>query len=199
MNQEDDLELDVTSSEPGEEDDAGHRELPGEGNDSEESDKKEGSNQSLIPSALAGIFRRKRLILSLVVLVMAVGFVSALLLPRISFFGKGSPAATEDLVVSDDFREEKLAPFFIPLSAGVSGRMAVVDAVALWDDLTSLRFQQKEHRIRNRLYQFLLRFEEGGVNLQEKVSSLQLQMSGIVRESLGIEDLTIRVREIKIY
>ena len=94
MNQEDDLELDVTSSEPGEEDDAGHRELPGEGNDSEESDKKEGSNQSLIPSALAGVFRRKRLILSLVVLVMAVGFVSALLLPRISFFGKGSPAAT---------------------------------------------------------------------------------------------------------
>lgn len=199
MNQENDLELDVITSEPDEENDAGHSELPGEGKDPEEPDKKEGANQRLIPFTLAGILRKKRLILSLIVLVTAVGFVSALLLPRISFFGKGSPGATEEVVVSDDFREEKLAPFYIPLSAGVSGTMAAVDAVGLWDDLTSLRFQKKEHWIRNRLYHFLLQFEEGGVNLQEKVSSLQLQMSGIVRESLGIEDLTIRVREIKIY
>jgi hypothetical protein len=199
MNQENDLELDVITSEPDEEDDAGHSALSGEEKDPEEPDKKEGFNQRRVLSALAGIFRKKRLILPLVVLVMAVGFVSALFLLRISFFGKGAPMATEDLAVPDDFREEKLAPFFIPLSAGASGKIAVVDAVALWDDPTALRFKKKEHQIRNRLYRFLLRFEEGGVNLQEKVSSLQLQMSGIVREFLGIEDLTIRVREIKIY
>jgi hypothetical protein len=199
MNQENDLELDVITSESDGEDVAGLSELPEEEGHPEEPDKEGTSIRRMIPSSLAEIFRKRRLILPLIVLAMAVGFVSAFLLPRISFFGKGPPIVAENLVVPDDFREEKLAPFFIPLSAGVSGKVAVVDTVALWDELTSLRFQKNKHQIRNRLYQFLLRFEEGGADLQEKVSSLQVQMSGLVREFLGIEDLTIRVREIKIY
>jgi len=194
-----DLELDVITSEPDNGEAAGHRE-PGEEEQDLEGPKNErGGNQRGIRCALAWVFRKKRVTISLIILVIAVGSVSALLWPRFSFFGKGAPFKTESLVVPDDFRGEKLAPFFVPLTAGVPGKMAVVDAVALWDDLTSLRFQQKEYQIRNRLYEFLVHFEEGGVNLQEKVSSLQQQMSGIVRESLGIEDLTIRVREIKTY
>jgi hypothetical protein len=199
MNQENDLELDVITSDPDTEEDAGHSEASEEDKRPEEPDKKEASYQRRIHSNFAGIIRKKRLILSLMVFVGAVVVVSTFFLSRPSFFGKTSPFAGKDVVIPDNFREETLAPFFIPLSQGESGKMAAVDAVALWDDLTSLRFQKKEHRIRNRLYQFLVHFEEGEVDLQEKVASIQSQMSGIVRESLGIEDLTIRVREIKIY
>ena len=199
MNQENDLELDVITSEPDKEEDTGHSEAPEEEKGPEEPDKKEESYQGRIRSSFAGIIRKKRLMLSLIVFVAAVVVVSTLFLSRLSFFGKRSPFAAEDIVIPDNFREEKLAPFFIPLSEGESGNMAAVDAVALWDDLTSLRFQKKEHQIRNRLYQFLVHFEEGEVDLKGKVSSIQSQMSSIVRESLGIEDVTIRVREIKIY
>lgn len=199
MNKESDLELDVVTSEPEEEDEARQGELPEEDKESEEPDKKEESYQRRVQSFLIGFVRKKRLILSVTVLVLAVVVVSAFFLFRLPFFGEAFPTASEDLVVPDDFHEQKLAPFFIPLSEGGAGKMAVVAPVALWDELTSLRFQRKEHQIRNRLYEFLVHFEEGGGNLEKKISTLQSRMSNIVRESLGIEDLTIRVREVKIY
>lgn len=199
MNQENDTKLDAITSEPDHEEDTGHSDAPEEEKGPEDPDKKEESYQRRIRSSLTGIIRKKRLVLSLIVFIAAVLVVSTLFLSRLSFFGKMSSFEAEDTVIPDDFREEKLAPFFIPLSESELGKMAAVDVVALWDDLTSLRFQKKEHQIRNRLYQFLVHFEEKEVDLQGKVSSLQSQMSGIVRESLGIEDLSIRVREIKIY
>jgi hypothetical protein len=200
MNKENDLELDVITSEPDEGEEVSQKnETDREAKDSEEPKNEGETHRSGIRTALTGMFRKRRLVISLIIIVMALGSASALLWPRISFILKGSSSATEDLVVPDGFREEKLAPFIVPLSAGGAGKLAVVNIVALWDDLTSLRFQKNEYQIRNRIYEFLVHFEERGVNLQKKVSSLQLEMSGILRESLGIEDLTIRVREIKIY
>ena len=199
MNQENDLELDVITSEPEKGEGVSPSEPDREAKDPEEPKSEGGTHRSGIRTTLTGMSRKRRLVISLIIIVMVLGSASALLWPRFSFILKGSPFATEDLVVPDGFREEKLAPFIVPLSAGGAGKLAVVNIVALWDDLTSLRFQKNEYQIRNRLYQFLVHFEERGVDLQKKVSSLQLEMSGIVRESLGIEDLTIRVREINIY
>ncbi|MBW1765903.1 MAG: Got1/Sft2-like family vesicle transport protein [Deltaproteobacteria bacterium] len=79
----------------------------------------------------------------------------------------------------DNLQEEGLSPFFIPLPPGSPKRVVVIDFSVIWDGLASVRFKKKELKIR-----------------EQKAALLETEMSRIFRESLGIESLEIKIKQI---
>lgn len=100
--------------------------------------------------------------------------------------------------VRDDLKEEMLSPFLIPLPPESSKEAVVIDLSVIWDGVASLRFRKMEMQIRNRLYEYLLELAEKGKDFQEKTSFLEVEMSRMFRESLGREELAVRIRNIKV-
>jgi hypothetical protein len=98
-----------------------------------------------------------------------------------------------------DMREEPLAPFFIPLSPGSLKEVIRVDVTMISDGLASLRYSQKDVRIRDRLYRYLVDTVKKDPDLNAQISLLETEMAGILRELLGMNSVLVRVKEVKIF
>ncbi len=96
-----------------------------------------------------------------------------------------------------DFYEEKLPPFFIPLQPDAANQAVMIDFSVIWDGLASFRYKSMALQIRNRLYWYLVGLSEKEQGLEEKVAFIEAQLSKIFRESLGMEDLAIKIKEIR--
>jgi len=96
-----------------------------------------------------------------------------------------------------DFYEEKLPPLFIPLQPDAASQAVMIDFSVIWDGLASFRYKSMELQIRNRLYRYMVGLSEKKQDLKEKTSFIEAQLSKIFRESLGMEDLAIKVKEIR--
>lgn len=96
-----------------------------------------------------------------------------------------------------DFYEEKLPPLFIPLQPDAGNQAVMIDFSVIWDGLASFRYKSMELQIRNRLYRYMVGLSEKKQNFGEKASFIEAQLSEIFRESLGMEDLAVKVKEIR--
>ncbi len=104
---------------------------------------------------------------------------------------------TSDKSQKQDYYEEKLSPLFIPLQPDAPNQAVMIDFSVIWDGLASFRYKCMELQIRNRLYRYLVGFSEAGDNFKEKAAFIETEMSKIFRESLGMESLTVKVKEIR--
>ena len=101
--------------------------------------------------------------------------------------------------IKDNMREASIAPFFVPLSPGSLKNMVRVDLYVVWDGLASVRYSNKELHTRDRLYGFLTELVKKNQDLNSQVSFIEAEMSRIMRESIGVNDVVIRIMEIKAF
>jgi hypothetical protein len=99
--------------------------------------------------------------------------------------------------VQKGLNEERLPPFFVPLPPEASSRAVRIDFTVIWDGVTSFRFKKMELQVRDRLYGFMVDLAQNRKDLKEKGPLLETEMGRILRESLGTEELAIRIKEIK--
>lgn len=109
---------------------------------------------------------------------------------------KIAPLSSEK-IAKQDFYEEKLPPLFIPLQPDAANQAVMIDFSVIWDGLASFRYKSMELQIRNRLYRYMVGLSEKKQDFREKASFIEAQLSKIFRESLGMEDLAIKVKEIR--
>ena len=111
--------------------------------------------------------------------------------------GKRSHVTPVDLT-NDNLKEEGLSPFFIPPSTDLSRGAIRIDLTVIWDGVASVRFKTGELRIRSEVYDYLKKIAEQNPDLDSQKSAMEDGMSGIFRKSLGVNDLAIRIKEIKL-
>jgi len=110
--------------------------------------------------------------------------------------GKRSPSSSIDLT-KDNLQEEGLLPFFIPPPDDLSRGAVRVDVTVIWDGVASVRFKTNELRIRSEVYDYLRKTAEKTPDLNSQKTVMEEEMSGIFRRSLGVQDLAIRIKELK--
>ena len=110
--------------------------------------------------------------------------------------GKRSPSSSIDLT-KDNLQEESLSPFYIPPSIDLSRGAVRVDLTVIWDGVASVRFKTNELRIRSDVYDYLIKTAENTVDLNSQKAVMEEEMGGIFRKSLGVQDLAVRIKELK--
>lgn len=133
--------------------------------------------------------------LGLLFLCMGLGFAQGKkLIPR--FIGNPN-ALPSDKGHKQDYYEEKIPSFLIPLPAEGENQAVMIRLSVIWDGLTSFRYHGLELPIRNRIYNHIMGVVKEENNLDEKTSLLESEMSKILRECLGLESLSVKIKEVK--
>ncbi|RPI77000.1 MAG: hypothetical protein EHM45_10860 [Desulfobacteraceae bacterium] len=95
--------------------------------------------------------------------------------------------------------EEKLNPFFIPILVGEQQGIAVIDFSVIWDGLASVRYKKTELEIRDTLFEHMKSLAEKDENFKDQALFLEEDMARILRRALGVEDLKVKIKDIKLY
>jgi hypothetical protein len=100
---------------------------------------------------------------------------------------------------NDNLKEEMLSPFFIPPSSPTSRGAIRIDLSVVWNGLASIRFKKKELQIRGDLYAYMTKLAEDNTDLNPMIPFMEEKIGKIFRDSLGVRDLAIRIKEIKYF
>ena len=103
----------------------------------------------------------------------------------------------KDKLIQDDLRQEALSRFYIPLPQESDDRVIVIDLSVIWNSISAVRFRKMEVQMRERLYEFMVKLAEREHDLESRVSFIETEIGGILRESLHTEDLAVKIKEIK--
>lgn len=166
--------------------------------DGEESDAgDEGKNGSSGSKENRGIFRhikKKWLLIGVPVLILFTG-------GSIAFFnltGVKKHTLPQVDLTGDNLKEESLSPFFIPPSQDLSRGAVRVDFTVIWDGLAAVRYKSGELRVRAEAYDYLKGFSEKTADLTSEKAAMEEEMGAIFRKTLGVANLAIRIKELKI-
>lgn len=95
----------------------------------------------------------------------------------------------------DNLSEEILSPFIIPPG---SARDAVrIDLSIVWDGLASIRFKKKELGLRQMMYERFYKIAEESNDLSENIPFIENEISILLRKSIGVQNLIIKIKEIR--
>ncbi len=143
--------------------------------------------------------RKKPIIIGLLGFIsLAVGLSRTLGLNGLPGYGLHLPMSNSSGELREHYVEEALSPFFVPLPATSSERVAIIDFTVIWDGLASVRFKRKELQIRDSLYRLLLERAQKGEDLQAKAPILEAEMSRTFQESMGSKEVEIRIKRVKV-
>ena len=99
----------------------------------------------------------------------------------------------------ENLKEQNLSPFFIPPSKDSSWGAARIDLSVIWDTLASIRFGKNKLIIRDKLYNYITEMSSENKDLNSEISIMEEGIAGILRDSLGVRDLVIKIKEIKYF
>jgi len=114
-----------------------------------------------------------------------------------SFLMKNKIKIPEVKIDEDNLSEEILAPFFIP--PGPADDTIRIDLSIVWDGLASIRFKKKELSLRNMMYEKFYEIAEQKLDLNEKIPYLENEVSSMLRSSLGVHNLVVKIKEIRYF
>ena len=97
----------------------------------------------------------------------------------------------------DNLREEILAPFFIP--PGPAEDTIRIDLSIIWDGLASVRFKKREIYLRNMMYDKFYDIAKQNKDLNKKISYLEKEVSLMLRDSMGVQNLVVKIKEIRYF
>jgi len=72
-----------------------------------------------------------------------------------------------------------------------------IDFSVSWDGRVSVRYRNEELLIRDHLYRYLLEQSKEGGDLTKEVEGLEKEMGQIMKKSLGVVDLQLKITEIR--
>ena len=104
---------------------------------------------------------------------------------------------SEISINEDNLSEESLSPFFIP--PGPEAKTIRIDLTIVWDALASIRYKEKELGIRNMIYEKFYENAQLHEDLNEQTSYLENEISSMLRKTLGVQNLVVRIREIRYF
>ena len=104
---------------------------------------------------------------------------------------------TEVDINEDNLREEDLAPFFIP--PGPETDTIRIDLIVVWDALASIRYEKKELSIRNMIYDKFYETAQLNEDLNTQIPALENEIGSMMRKSLGVQNLLVRIKEIRYF
>jgi hypothetical protein len=97
----------------------------------------------------------------------------------------------------ENLNEENLTPFFIPPSRTGTGEAARIDISVVWDGLAAVKYRKKEIRIRNKIYNELRLIAENIDDLKGGVPFMEEKIAFLLMDSLEVNNLSVKIREIK--
>ena len=162
----------------------------------------EGKKGALEPKGKFGFLKgidRKGLLIGLLVFIFVGGGAIAIFKSGLmdTIIGKKHSLPPVDLT-GDNLKEESLSPFFIPPSSDLSRQAVRIDLTVIWDGLASVRFKSNELRVRAETYEYLKGFAEKTTDLSSQKSVMEEEMGAIFRKSLGVNNLAIKIKELKV-
>jgi hypothetical protein len=168
------------------------------GNDSEDSDDgEEGAKNAPESKQKKGalkLIKKKWLFLGIpVFIIFTVGAIALL-----SLMGDKKKTLPQVDLTGDNLKEESLSPFFIPPSPDLSRGAVRVDFTVIWDGLAAVRYKSGELRVRAEVYDRLKGIAENTADLSSQKAVMEEEMGAIFRKTLGVANLAIRIKELKI-
>lgn len=97
----------------------------------------------------------------------------------------------------DNLSEEVLSPFFIP--PGPERDAIRIDLSIIWDGLASVRFKKKELVLRSMMSDKFNDIAEQNQDLNEKIPYLEKEVSSMLRDSMRVQNLEIKIKEIRYF
>ncbi len=101
------------------------------------------------------------------------------------------------IIDEEKLSEEALSPFFIP--PGPENKTIRIDLIIVWDSLASIRFRKNELVIRNMIYERFYEIAQKHKDLNAQISYLENEVSIMLRKSLGVQNLIVRIKEIRYF
>jgi hypothetical protein len=165
--------------------------------DEESGSEEKGKKDAPGSKGKGGIFKgisKKWLLLGVLIFILFAGGAIALLTLT---SGKKQSLPPVDLT-GDNLKEESLSPFFIPPSPDLSRKAVRVDLTVIWDGLAAVRYKSGELRVRAEAYDYLKSAAEKTEDLNSQKSVIEEEMGVIFRKDLGVNNLAIRIKELKV-
>jgi hypothetical protein len=165
--------------------------------DAEDEGKKKASGAKEKSGILKGI-ERKWLICGILVFILIAGGAITFLKPGFMNLTSKKHSLPPVDFSNDNLKEESLSPFFIPPSPDLARQAVRVDLTVIWDGLASVRFKSGELRVRAETYDYLKAAAEKTEDLNSQKAAMEEEIGAIFRKSLGVNDLAIRIKELKV-
>lgn len=160
---------------------------------SEDKGKKDPSESRGKGGILKGISKKWLLLGVSIFILFAGGAIALLNLTS----GKKHSLPPVDLT-GDNLKEESLSPFFIPPSPDLSRKAMRIDLTVIWDGLAAVRYKSGELRVRAEAYDYLKGLAEKAEDLSSQKAVMEDEMGAIFRKDLGVNNLAIRIKELKV-
>lgn len=163
-------------------------------------DQPTGKRAGIISRICVPVWKQKWVIVSIALSLGALVAIGLTLAPGLAGKEKTkTPAPAGSTIFPESLKEENLAPFFIPLSGDKNRRMVRVDLSAVWSALASIKYRKNEIRIRDQMFGHLRSLTREKKDLNASPDLLENRLEGVLRNSLGIYDLEVKVREINYF
>jgi hypothetical protein len=101
------------------------------------------------------------------------------------------------IVNEDNLSEEIMSPFLIP--PGATNKAIRIDLSIVWDGIASIRFKKNELSTRNMMYERFYKLAGQHQDLNIVKSDLENEIGSMLRSSLGVQNLIIRIKEIRYF
>ena len=116
---------------------------------------------------------------------------------QFQFLMKKSFKTHEVKIDDNNLSEEILSPFFIP--PGSSDDTIRIDLSIIWDGLASVRFRKRELSIRSMMYDKFNEIAGQYQDMNEKIPYIEDEVSSMLQNSLGVQNLKVKIKEIRYF
>jgi hypothetical protein len=102
-----------------------------------------------------------------------------------------------EIINEGNLSEENISPFFIP--PGPADKAIRIDLTIVWDGIASLTFKKNEVSARNMMSERFYKLAGEHQDLNVIKSEMENEIGSILRSSLGVQSLIIRIKEIRYF
>ncbi len=102
------------------------------------------------------------------------------------------------IINEDNLTEEEISPFFVPPEE--ADKKAIrIDLTIVWDGIASIRYKKNELSARQMMSERFYKLAKQHPDLNAVKSDLENEIGSMLRSSLGVQSLNIRIKEIRYF
>jgi hypothetical protein len=103
-----------------------------------------------------------------------------------------------EIILEDNLTEANISPFFVP--PGQTEKKTIrIDLTIVWDGIASLKYKNNELNARNMMSERFNKFAGAHQDLNVIKSDMENEIGSMLRTTLGVQNLLIRIKEIRYF